>query len=214
MRVPAVVISEASVGGPYEPEGGGDHRQLSQGRATDSAVEAILEGAREKGAQTQTFYLTCQHLEFCTNCRQCTQTPGPEGGECAQQDDLETLLTEIEAADAVVLGSSINFGGVTAIFRKFTERLIGFFYWPWGEGMPKLRRKVATRKAVLVASSGMPGIFIPLFTGVGTALRLTAKTLGAKPVASLWIGLSAMEQNHRLSAQTRERARRIGWKLA
>jgi multimeric flavodoxin WrbA len=185
-----------------------------KGGTTDAAVEAILEGAREKGAETQTFYLTCQHLEFCTNCRQCTQAPGTERGKCEQQDDLGALLTQIEAADAVVLGSSVNYGSVTAIFRRFMERLIGFSYWPWGEGLPKLRKKLLTRKAVLVASSGMPGIFIPLFTGVASALRLTAKTLGAKPVASLWVGLSAMEQNHQLSARTRERARRIGTKLA
>jgi NAD(P)H-dependent FMN reductase len=185
-----------------------------KGGTTDSAVEAILEGAREKGAQTQTYYLVCQHLEFCTNCRQCTQTPGEERGKCAQQDDLEMILTDIEAADAVVLGSSINYGGVTAVFRKFMERLIGFTYWPWGESMPKPRKKTLTRKAVLVASSGMPGFFIPLFTGVARTLRLTAKMLGAKPVASLWIGLSAMEQNQQLSAKAKEQARRIGSKLA
>jgi NAD(P)H-dependent FMN reductase len=185
-----------------------------KGGTTDSAVEAILEGAREKGAQTQTYYLVCQHLEFCTNCRQCTQTPGEERGKCAQQDDLEMILTDIEAADAVVLGSSINYGGVTAVFRKFMERLIGFTYWPWGESMPKPRKKTLTRKAVLVASSGMPGFFIPLFTGVARTLRLTAKMLGAKPVASLWIGLSAMEQNQQLSAKAKKQARRIGSKLA
>jgi NAD(P)H-dependent FMN reductase len=185
-----------------------------KGGTTDSAVEAILEGAREKGAQTQTYYLVCQHLEFCTNCRECTQTPGPERGKCKQQDDLEMILTDIEAADAVVLGSSINYGGVTAVFRKFMERLIGFSYWPWGKSMPKPRKKVLTRKAVLVASSGMPGFFIPLFTGVARTLRLTAKMLGAKPVASLWIGLSALEQNHPLPAAVKERARRIGSKLA
>jgi len=185
-----------------------------KGGTTDAAVTAILDGARERGAETETIYLLDRPIEFCTNSRQCTQTPGPERGKCRQQDGLESLLTEIDAADAVVLGSSINFGGVTAIFRRFTERLIGFLYWPWGEGMPKMRKTKPTRKAVLVASSGMPGLFIPLFTGVASALRLAAKTLGAKPVASLWVGLSAMEQNHQLSAQTRERARRIGWTLA
>src|ERR1035438_8317769 len=70
-----------------------------KGGAIDNAVEAVLEGAREKGAQTRTIYLTDQHLEFCTNCRKCTQPPGAERGQCAQQDDLEAILKEIEAAD-------------------------------------------------------------------------------------------------------------------
>jgi hypothetical protein len=54
---------------------------------------------------------------------------------------------------------------------------------------------------------------IPLFTGTRKALRTTAKILGAKPVASLWIGLSAGEQHPRLSARALARARRIGVRL-
>ena len=185
-----------------------------KGGTTDSAVEAVLEGAREKGAETHTIYLTCQHLEFCTNCRECTQTPGPERGKCAQQDDLEPILREIEAADALVLGSSVNYYNVTALFRRFVERLLGFTYWPWGQNAPSVRSKLQPRKAVLVASAGMPGFLIPLATGAAKALRLTARMLGARTVGSLWIGLAAGEPHHALSARNRERARRMGWKLA
>jgi len=185
-----------------------------KGGTTDSAIEAILEGAREKGAETQTIYLTCQHLEFCTNCRECTQIPGSERGKCVQQDDLESILMKVDAADALVLGSSVNYGGVTAIFRRFLERLIGFTYWPWGQASPKPRNRSRNLRAVLVASSAMPGFLIPLFTGAASTLRVAAKMLGARLVGSMWIGLSAMEQNHQISARTRERARRIGWKLA
>ena len=53
-----------------------------KGGAIDTAVEAVLEGAREKGAQTHTIYLTDQHIEFCTNCRKCTQPPGEERVKC------------------------------------------------------------------------------------------------------------------------------------
>jgi putative NADPH-quinone reductase len=185
-----------------------------RGGTIDSAVEAILEGAREKGAITHTIHLTDQHIEFCKNCRQCTQTPGEERGKCCQEDDLEALLAEIDAADAVVLGSPVNYGNVTAIFRRFMERIIGFTYWPWSGPAPKPRKKLLTRKAVLVASSAMPGFLIPLVTGTGHALRTTAKLLGAKPVGSLWVGLSAQEPDHQLSPRAREQARHIGWKLA
>jgi multimeric flavodoxin WrbA len=185
-----------------------------RGGTIDIAVEAILSGAREKGALTHTIHLTDQHLGYCKNCRQCTQTPGEERGKCCQEDDLEPLLAEIEAADAVVLGSPVNYGNVTAVFRTFMERLIGFTYWPWGQAAPKQRRKLTTRRAALVASSAMPGFLIPLVTGTGYALRTTAKLLGAKPVGSLWVGLSAQEPDHQLSPRAREQARRIGWKLA
>lgn len=179
----------------------------------DTAVEAILAGAREKGAATHTIYLTEQHIEFCRNCRTCAQTPGMERGKCPQQDDMEPILQEIEAADGVVLGSPVNCGNVTAIFRRFMERMLGSAYWPWGQPAPKFRRKPGTRKAALVASSAMPGLMIPLFTGTATALRTTAKMLDAKPVGKLWIGLVAGEPHHALSRRTLARARRIGKRL-
>jgi putative NADPH-quinone reductase len=184
-----------------------------KGGAIDTAIEAVLEGAREKGAQTHTIYLTDQHIEFCTNCRKCTQAPGEERGKCAQQDDLEPILAEIEAADAVVLGSPVNYYNATAIFRRFLERLLGYIYWPWGQNFPTPRSKRQPRKAVLIASSAAPGFLIPL-AGTPKALRIAAKSLGAKPVASLWIGLVSGETHPHLSTRTLNRARHIGWKLA
>jgi NAD(P)H-dependent FMN reductase len=185
-----------------------------KGGAIDSAVEAVLDGARENGAQTHTIYLTDQHIEFCTNCRQCTQTPGEVRVQCTQHDDLEPMLQEIEAADAVVLASPVNYWNVTAIFRRFLERLLGYIYWPWGQNAPKPRNRRQPRKAVLVASSGMPGFLIPFTTGAAKALRLAAQSLGAKPVGSLWIGLAAHEPHPKLSARTLKRARLMGMKLA
>ena len=76
------------------------------------------------------------------------------------------------------------------------------------------RSKRLPRKAVLVASAGMPGFLIPFATGAPRALRLMAKSFGAKPVGSLWIGLVSQEQHPPFSARNRERARRMGWKLA
>ena len=36
-----------------------------------------------------------------------------------------------------MLASPVNFYNVTAIFRRFLERLLGFTYWPWGKAAPK-----------------------------------------------------------------------------
>ncbi len=184
------------------------------GGATESAVEAVLEGARAWGAEIQTFHLREQHIEFCKNCRACTQTPGAERVRCGQEDDLETMLSAIDAADAVVLASPVNYYNVTAIFRRFLERLLGFTYWPWGQNGPKLRSKAQPRKAVLVASSAAPGFLIPLATGAPRALRLAAGMMGAKPVGKLWIGLTSGEPKYKMSERTRERARRMGAMLA
>ncbi|HUX28545.1 MAG TPA: flavodoxin family protein [Terracidiphilus sp.] len=185
-----------------------------KGGTIDKAVEAILAGARTRGARTSTIYLTEQHIEFCTNCRECVQTPGPERGRCAQKDDLEPILTEIEAADAVVLASPVNCYNVTALFRRFLERMLGYAYWPWGQPAPRERTKLRPRKAVLVSSSAMPGFMIPLATGAARTLRLAARMLGAKTVGTLWIGLSAQKSHQPLPANVSVRARRLGMRLA
>lgn len=96
-----------------------------------------------------------------------------------------------------MLGSPVNYGNVAAVFRAFTERLIGYACWPWRAPPPKSRKKASMRKAALVASSATPGFLIPLLTGTGRALR---------------IGLSSQEPNHPLSAKNRQHARRMGVK--
>ena len=181
----------------------------------DSAVSAILEGARQRGAAVSKIYLLDRHIEFCTNCRACTQESGPRRGKCVQQDDLESVLSEIEAADALVLGAPVNFWNVNALFRRFLERLVGSAYWPWDISQgPELRDKTVTKKAALVTSAAMPGWMIPIGTGAPRALKVAAKLLGAKPVAKLWLGFSAMHPVQPLSASAQEKASRIGRRLA
>jgi multimeric flavodoxin WrbA len=184
------------------------------GGTIDQAVEAILEGARAKGAVTQTVQLRNCHIEFCTNCRHCMQEPGETRGKCLQQDDLEPILAGIESADAVVLGSPVNAFNTTAVFRRFMERLVGYGYWPWGQNAPKARTRHRSKRAVLVASAAMPGFMIPYATGAPRALRTTATLLGAKPVGNLWIGLAAHEEHQKLSPRARLRARRLGSRLS
>jgi len=176
----------------------------------DSAVEAILAGARERGAATHVIYLTECHIEPGNG----TQEPGPKQGKGLEPDDMEPLLEEIEAADAVVLGSPVNCGTTTPVFRRFEERLLGFGYRPCGRMTPRGRLKALPRKAVLVASSPMPGFLIPLFTGTMTALKTAAGMLHARPVGRMYIGLASGEPHRALSARTLRRARRLGLRLA
>jgi multimeric flavodoxin WrbA len=120
-----------------------------RGGIADQAVDAVLEGARENGAATEKIYLIEQQIEFCRNCRMCTQEKGPARGECVHQDGLESVLQRVESATAVVLSSPVNYYNVTAVFRRFMERLIGYTYWPWGKNLgPVMRSKLRTRKAV------------------------------------------------------------------
>jgi NAD(P)H-dependent FMN reductase len=184
-----------------------------KGGTVDTAVDAVLEGARERGAETRKIYLIDQHIEYCRNCRSCTQEAGEARGICVIEDDVAGILKEIDEADAIVLGSPVNYYNVTAVFRKFLERLVGFVYWPWGQASPKARWKNPRRKAVLISSLAAPGIFLPLATGASKALRLAAQSLGARPVAKLWIGLAGQSANAKVSERVLRRAKRVGAEL-
>lgn len=184
------------------------------GGITDQAVDAVLEGARQSGAKVRKISLIDQHIEFCRNCRMCTQQPGPARGECVHDDDLDFILREVESASGVILAAPVNYYNVTALFRRFMERLIGYAWWPWGQRGPTLRTLARTRKAVLVTSASLPGFLIPLATGAPRALKLTAKMVGARPVGQLWIGGAAVSPDQQLTPRLRARALRLGKKLA
>jgi len=185
-----------------------------RGGIIDQAVDAVLEGARENGAKTGKIYLIEKQIEFCRNCRMCTQLEGPARGECVHLDDLESVLHEVEDATAVVLGSPVNYYNVTAIFRRFMERLVGYTYWPWGKNLgPVMRKKTRTKKAVLVASAAAPAFLIPLSTGAPRALKVAAKMVGAKTVGKLWIGSVGSMPEETLRPRTRAKALRLGRKL-
>jgi NAD(P)H-dependent FMN reductase len=185
-----------------------------RGGMVDQAVAEVLRGAEASGARTNTVYLIDRHIEFCRNCRACTQTPGPVRGRCVQEDDFEGLLAEIDAADALVVGAPVNFYNVTAVTRRFLERLIGGAYWPWGRPGPKLRVRRPAKPAVVVTSSAMPAAMGRIFTGAVRALKLLCRSVGAKPIGTLFVGMAAADRTPRLPVTHRTRARRLGARLA
>lgn len=185
-----------------------------RGGTIDQAVSAVLAGAEEDGAAVEKLYLLDQHIEFCSNCRRCTQQPGPAPGRCHLEDDMPLLIEGMEAADALVLGAPVNCGSINALSQRFFERLVGYFYWPWGQAGPKPRRKGGPRKkAVLVTSSAMPALAGRLFTGALRGLKLAAAALGAKPVATLFVGMAAGREHPELPPAALRRARRAGRRL-
>jgi multimeric flavodoxin WrbA len=182
--------------------------------ATAQAVEAILAGARDRGATTSTIYLLDHPIEFCRNCRNCTQFEGAKRGACPQHDSLELILDDLEAADSIILASPVNFFNVTALMRRFLERLVRYAYWPWGNMAPRDRIADKSKKAVIVLTSAAPMILTRLFTGAPKALKTAASLLGAHTVDTLYLGLAAKSADIKLSPQSLARAHDIGTRLA
>ncbi len=174
-----------------------------KGGISDQTVDAIFEKARQRGAETKKYYLTDIPIQFCTNCRICMKDdPAKARGKCVINDDMGKLLTEIDTADGIILASPINDWTVTAIMKRFLERLSVYAYWPWEQAEPKLRIKEKTRKAVIVTSSACPAIIGRfLMPNARQLLKALAECIGARVVKSLYFGAVCLEEKQRLNAR-------------
>lgn len=184
-----------------------------KGGVIDTAVDEILSAARDHGAETEKIYLVDAHVEFCRNCRSCAQSPGDSPGVCPINDEMSRILDTLDKSDAFILASPMNFGTVTAVTKRFIERLVCFAEWPWGRPAPRTRKPARKKRAVLVASSAAPAILSLLATGMVKLMKSAAALLGAKSPDILFIGMCAMHERHALSPRIIRRAHRLGEKI-
>jgi multimeric flavodoxin WrbA len=81
-------------------------------------VEAVLDGARQKGAETELVDICKLDIRYCLGCQVCYAT-----GKCIQEDDLSDLWDKILSSDGVVIGSPVYINGVTAQLKTMIDRL-------------------------------------------------------------------------------------------
>jgi len=184
-----------------------------RGGVIDQVVDELLASAAAAGAEVEKLYLLDTHVEFCTNCRLCTQEPGRARGICPVADQMERVLDLVEGCQALVLASPTNFGSVTALMKRFVERLVCYAYWPWGVPAPKVRSREKPRRAVLIASSAAPAFMARLATPVLKTLKQSAELLGARSIGTIFVGLAAGQERQGAGKRALERARVLGRKL-
>jgi multimeric flavodoxin WrbA len=181
---------------------------------TDQTVEAFAQDLEAAGAEVEIILLRDYPIEFCLNCRECTQQPGAAPGECVLHDGMQELIDKIERADGYILASPTNFGSVTAIYKRFMERLAVYAYWRWDMYGPQYRKANAPRKkALLVSSCAAPGILGRWLFGTEKQLKMTAKTIGAEVVGTLFTGLIAREQHPKLPEGVRARIKALAGRV-
>ena len=181
---------------------------------TDQTIGIAVQNLAEAGASVETILLREYPIQFCLNCRECTQSPGNTPGQCIQQDGMQALVDKIEAADAYILAAPTNFGSVTAIFKRFMERLIVYAYWPWDKKFPQFRKAHGPKKkALLISSSAAPGIFGRWLYNSSKQLKMVAQTIGAESVGTLFTGMISQTSDQRLPESTETKVRTLVGKL-
>ena len=182
---------------------------------TDQTIEAMAQAIKAVGSEVEVIRLRDYPIKFCLNCRACTQQRGEIPGECVQHDGMHELIDKIERADGYILASPTNFGSVTAIFKRFMERLVVYAYWPWSTNVPRLRKaNMPKKKAVLVSSCAAPGIIGRLIYGTHKQLKMAAQTIGADIVGTLFTGLISNKSRPELPEHLQTKIKTLAKKLA
>ena len=121
---------------------------------TEKLVKAILDGATEKGADTKFYKLTKMNISLCLGCFNCRET-----GTCVTEDDMQLLHEEIQASDAIILGSPVYMWQVSGQTKLFMDRLVPFI-------KPDFTTRLKGKKSVfMVFTQGNPDekLFKPYF---------------------------------------------------
>ncbi len=182
---------------------------------TDQTVGFMVEALESAGAEVEHILLRDYPIEFCLNCRECTQQEGSLPGQCVQHDGMQALVDKIEQAEGYILASPTNFGSVTALYKRFMERLIVYAYWPWGASAPQLRKApIAKKKSVLISSCAAPGVIGRIVYGTHNQLKMSAKVIGADTAGMLFTGFSGTERHQTLPEGVRKKALKLAEKLS
>ena len=125
---------------------------------TAELLDAVLEGARRAGAETERLDIASLSIHPCLACRECDSGKG-----CAQhEDDMSIIYRRIREVDAIVLASPIFFMGVTAQLKAMIDRCQCF----WIEKYVEKKRVYEGRRRpkglfVSCAGSSKPVVFEP-----------------------------------------------------
>ncbi len=81
-------------------------------------VQAVLDGAKDRGASIELVDVCGLDIYYCTGCSVCYAT-----GECIHEDDFCWLFDKMLEADGIVFGSPNYVNGPTAQIKAMLDRM-------------------------------------------------------------------------------------------
>lgn len=96
---------------------------------TRRLVQAVLDGASQKGAETEYVDLRKLKIEYCIGCRKCFAT-----GKCVFDDDYSALFEKMLAADGMVWGSPNYSFCVNAPMKALIDRMADVIHCQYFDG--------------------------------------------------------------------------------
>jgi len=125
---------------------------------TAMMLKLVLGELEKRGIETELIQAGGRDIHGCTACGACRKSAEPR---CAFNDDIiNESLQKIAEADALILGSPVYFGGLTAQMKAFIDR-VGYASRPHHllKGKVCASVAVARRNGALVAFNSMNNLF-------------------------------------------------------
>jgi len=142
------------------------------GGNTESMADAFAEGAQAKGYEVRKVHLAAMKLKGCMDCRKCWSTGKP----CVQNDDMDMVYPDIEAADVVVFVSPLYFYSWSTQIKPVWDRLLPFY-------MPGAKRTLPHKRTALLAACGDEEE--EMLEGITISFKNASRFLGWKSVGQV-----------------------------
>lgn len=94
------------------------------------SLRGLLE---ERGLSLEILQLSTLDIKPCKGCQKCILK-----GKCIYQDDMDTVLSALQSARAVILASPVYIGHITAQLKIFLDRTCAWYHRPPLSGIPFL----------------------------------------------------------------------------
>lgn len=121
-------------------------------------LQTVLKELEARGIETELIQAGGRDIHGCIACGKCKKSEVPQ---CAFNDDIvNESIRKIENADALILGSPVYFGGLTAQMKAFIDR-VGYVTRPHKtlKGMVCASVTAVRRNGALVAFNSMNNLF-------------------------------------------------------
>ncbi|MDR2659409.1 MAG: flavodoxin family protein [Spirochaetaceae bacterium] len=115
-------------------------------------MNKILEGAEARGAETKLWNFSDVDIKPCNSCWGCKN--GEHG--CVIKDDMRKLYDALDKADALVLGTPVYMGQMSAQAKIFTDRLFASSQFSPRFSPYFKETNAARKKLIIVFTQGNP----------------------------------------------------------
>jgi len=173
---------------------------------TEIMMKEVLKTVHNAGCETEMFLMSEKQVAPCDACGTCFEI-----GSCVIKDDMQELYAMMERAQAIVFGSPVYFGSVSAQMKAIMDRMFALL------GRRALKDKVAgalvvTRRVGAIQTRSLLNSFC---IAQGMIVAGGAIGYGREPGDVLkgvggGIDMSAMDEAQQLGASVVQLARRLG----